>query len=165
MVTRQIDLARRHHEMAVDQINDAVRQIGRKVRTVITAAIFPQPASDVHPRKAFAQRELHIRVSLVVAQQNVEARLLLLDQVVFKRQRLFVIGDHDVINVHGLAYQGVGFSILPSPFAEIRRHAAAQVVGFADIDNFAFGVLVEVNAGRSRETADFCLEIHLTDLG
>jgi len=34
-------------------------------------------------------RELDVRVGLVVAQQDVEARLILLDQVVLERQRSF----------------------------------------------------------------------------
>ena len=31
--------------------------------------------------------------------------ILLFDQVVFKRERLFVVGDDDVINVYRLAHQ------------------------------------------------------------
>ncbi len=36
----------------------------------------------------------------------------------------------------------------------------AQAFGLADVDDLAFGVLVEVHAGGGRDGADFLLEIH-----
>ena len=87
--------------------------------------------------------------------------LLLLDQVVLKRQRLFLVGDDDVVDVDRFAHQGIGLGVLPSPFAEVGRNPAAQVLGLADIDDLAFGVLVEIHAGGGGQAADFCGKIHL----
>ena len=67
----------------MDQVDDSVGQIGREVRPVISAAIFAQTPSHVDARPALAKGELYVRVSLVVAQQNVESRLALLDQIIF----------------------------------------------------------------------------------
>ena len=119
MIAREVNLAGRNHEMPMDQVHDAIRQVRRKVRTVVSAAIFPQAPRDVDPGKALAQSQLHVGISLVVAQQNVEARFLLLDQVVLKRQRLFVVGHDDVVNVHRLAHQGIGLGIFPAALAEV----------------------------------------------
>ncbi len=119
MKAREINLAGRHHEVAVDQVHDAIGQVRGKIRAVVSAAIFPQPPGHIDPGKALAQSQLDVRIGLVVAQQNVEARFLLLDQVVLKRQRLFIVRHHDVINIHRLAHQGIGLGILPAPLAEI----------------------------------------------
>ena len=161
MKARQIDLARRNQKIAVDQIDDAVRQIGREVRTVVSAAVFAQAAGDVNPRPALAQSELHVRISLVVAQQDVEARLALLDQIVFERQRLFVVGDDDVVDVDRLAHQRSGLGVFPAAFVEIAGHAAAQVLRLAHIDDLALGVLVEIHAGLGGNGADFGLQVHV----
>ena len=83
MKARQVDLARWNQKIAVNQVNDAVGQIGREVGTVVRAAVFAQPAGDVNPRPALAQGQLHVRVGLVVAQQDVESRFALLDEIVF----------------------------------------------------------------------------------
>ena len=104
--------------MPVNQVHDAVGQVGREVWAVIRAAIFPQTARDVNPREALAERELDVRISLVIAQQNVEARLLLLDEVVLERQRFFVVGDDDVVHIDRLAHQSVGLGILETALRE-----------------------------------------------
>ncbi len=45
-------------------------------------------------------------------------------------------------------------------FEEVGAHAGAEVLGLADVDDLAFGVLVEVAAGEGGDGADFCVEIH-----
>src|ERR1700680_1177893 len=144
----------------MDQVDDPVRQIGREVGTIVRTAIFAQTSRDVDARPALAERELYIRVGLVIAQQDVESRLALLDQIIFEGQRLFVVCNHDVINVDGLAYQGSGLGIFPPSFVEITGHAAAQVLRLAHINDVALGVLVEIDAGFHRNGADFGLQVH-----
>ena len=63
---------------------------------------------------AVVHRQLDVRIGLVVAQQDVEARLALLDQVVFKRQRLVLVGDRDVLDVDRLAHQRAGLRRSPA---------------------------------------------------
>ena len=160
MKAREIDLARGNQKIAVDEIDDAIREVGGEVRAVVGAAVFAQAARDVDARPALAQRELHVRISLVVAQQDVEARLALLDEIVFERQRFFVVGDDDVVNVDGFAHQCAGLRVLPAAFVEVAGDAAAQVLRLAHIDDFAFGVFVEIHAGLGGDGADFSEEIH-----
>ena len=53
-----------------------------KIGPIITGAIFQQSSCDKDSRILLVS-ELDIGKSLVVAQQDIEARLVLLDQVVF----------------------------------------------------------------------------------
>ena len=121
----QIHLAGWHQKVAVNQVDDAIGEIGREVRAVVGAAVLAQAAGDVDARIALAERELHVGISLVVAQQDVEARLLLLDEVVFERERLFVVGDDDVVDVDGLADQRAGLGVFPAALDENRRRRAS----------------------------------------
>src|SRR5947209_17738376 len=87
----------------MDEINDSVCQVRREEWSVVVATVFFQLASHIHSRKSLPGRQLHVRVSLIVAQQDVEARLLLLNQVVLEGQRLFFVVYNDVLDVYSLA--------------------------------------------------------------
>ena len=50
VLARQIDVARRHFEVAMNEVHQPVRQISRKIRTVIGRTVFFQTASHVHAR-------------------------------------------------------------------------------------------------------------------
>src|ERR1022692_267146 len=99
----------------MNQVHDAIGEVGREVRAVVGAAVFAQAASHVHAGKALGQGELHVRVS---------------------------------------------FRVFPSAFVKVGGDPRAQVLGLADVNDFAFGVLVEVDAGGSGQAADFLREIH-----
>ena len=71
-----------------------------------------------------------------------------------------LVGHRDVVHVDRLAHQGAGFGIGLRRFEEVGAHPGAEVLGFADVDHLALGVLVEVAAGRSGQGADFCQQIH-----
>ena len=84
--------------MPVDEMHQPVRQVARKIWSEITRPILQKAAGHIHPGP-FLVCQLDVGISFVIAQQNVEARLPLLDQVVLKRQRLLFIGDGDVIQI------------------------------------------------------------------
>ncbi len=98
---REIHLAGRHLEVAMNEMHQPMRQVAGKIRAVVSGPVLDQPARHVHARILLAG-QLDVRERLVIAQQDVEARLPLLDQVVFKRQRLFVVVDQDVFDVAGV---------------------------------------------------------------
>src|SRR5580692_9611870 len=102
MKVPKIDLARWNQKMAVDQVHDAIGKAGRKIRAVVAAAVFAQTPGHINSGEPLAQGQLHVGISLVVAQQNVKSWLPLLDEVVLERERLFVVGYDDVVNVDGL---------------------------------------------------------------
>src|SRR5262249_56288540 len=60
MIAGEIDFAGRNQEAAVDQIDDAVRQISGEVWTIVDAAVFAQAAGDVDTRVALAQGHLAV---------------------------------------------------------------------------------------------------------
>ena len=100
----EIHLAGRDLENAVNEVHQPVRQIAREIGAVVGAAVLSEPPRDVNTRELLAC-QLDVGVGLVVAQQDVEARLVLLDQVVFKRQRFLVVIDFDEVDVTGFGDQ------------------------------------------------------------
>src|ERR1700752_994469 len=69
MVAGKIDLAAWDHEAAVDDFGDPVGEVSWKIRAIVSAAVFPQASGDEYLRKSIPQRQLDIRIGLVVAQQ------------------------------------------------------------------------------------------------
>ena len=99
--------------MPVDEMDEAMSEIARKIRTVIGGPVFLQPSGDVDARKALVG-ELDVWIGLVVAQQDVVARLVLLDEIVLECQRFFVVVDKDIVDVSR-------FRIRVPVFASARR--------------------------------------------
>ena len=160
MVAREIDLAAGQKKAAMDQLDDAVGEVAGKIRAVVRRAVLAQAARDEDLGKAVGQRQLDVGIGLVVAQQDVEARLALLDEVVFKRQRLVLVGDQDVVDIDGLAHQRAGLGVGLRGLQQVGAHPRAQVFRLAHIDDLALGVLVEVHAGLGGQSADFLVEVH-----
>ncbi len=160
MVAGEIDLATGNEKAAMDELDDAVGQVAGKVGAVVGGAVLAQAAGDEDFGEAVGEGELDVGVGLVVAQQDVEAGLALLDEVVFKGQGLVLVGDEDVVEIDGLAHQRAGFGVGLGGFKKIGAHARAQVLGLADVDDLALGVFVEVDAGLGGEGADFLVEVH-----
>ena len=142
MIPRQIDLAARQQKAPVDQLRNSIRQIARKVRPVIRSAILAQPARHKNLGIAVSQRQLHIRIGLVVAQQDVKARLPLFDQIVLERQCLVLVVDEDVVHIDGLAHQRSRLGVRLRSLQQIRAHPRPQILRLADVDHLIVGVLV-----------------------
>ncbi len=160
MVAVEIDVAGRNQKIAVNEIDDAVSEVRREEGAVVFRFVFLQAPGDVNARIALAHGELDVRISFVVAQEDVVARLLLLDEVVLERQRLFFVADDDVFNIDSLTEEAAGFGILVGSSDEVRTYPRAEVLGLSHVDNLAFGVLVEVHAGGGGKGADFLVQIH-----
>jgi tetratricopeptide (TPR) repeat protein len=84
----------------------------------------------------------------------------LLDEIVFKRQRFFVVVDLYEVNVAGFGNQTSGFCFRQPVFIEIAPDAAAKVFRFANVENLSFCVLVEVNAGLGGKLRNFLAKFH-----
>src|SRR5215469_15091911 len=144
----------------MDQVDNAVGEIGREVGAVVGAAVLAETARDVYARPALSECELHVRISLVVAEKNVETRLTLFDQVVLESESLFIVGDDDIVHVDGFAYQRSCLCVFPAAFVEVAGDAAAQILGFSHIDHIASGVLVEIHARLGGNGSNLLEEIH-----
>ena len=118
-----------------------------KVRPEVSRAIFDQPSGYIDAREALV-REFDVRIGLVVAQQDVEPRLVLLDQVVLERERFLLVIDENVVDVARFRDQRAGLDVRQLVVVEIAANARPEDLRLADVDDFRRGVLVQIHAGR-----------------
>jgi len=147
VVAGEIDLAAGQKEAAMDEVDDAVGEVAGEVGSVIGAAVAAQTAGDENFGPAVAEGELYIRIGFVVAEEDVEAGLALLDEVVFEGEGFVLVVNEDVVDVDGGLHEGAGFGVGLGGFEEVGTDAGAKVFGLADVDDLAVGVLIEVHAG------------------
>ena len=102
-----------------------------------------------------------IWVSFVVAQQNIEARLVLFDEIVLKGERFLVVINLNKIDVARFGNQTTGLGFRQPVFVEIASDAAAQILRLADVQNLPFAIFVEVNARLGGKLRYFLAEFHL----
>ena len=96
--------------------------------------------------------ELQERVGLVVAEQDVEAGLQRLDQVVFQKQRLGLGADGGGVDLHHTGHH-LGNARAGQRLAEVRAHPLAQVPRLAHVQHGAGCVLHPIDAGQRRQRA------------
>ena len=84
VVAVEIDLARGDEEGAVDEVDEAMGQVAGEVGAEVGSAILTEAAGDEDLGVAVGEGDLDVGVGLVVAEEDVEAWLALLDEVVFK---------------------------------------------------------------------------------
>src|SRR5690242_13036219 len=145
MLSRQVHVARRHLEVPVDEMHQPVREVSREVRTVVRGSVLLQTARDVHTRIALG-REFDVRIGFVIAQQDVVARLPLLDEIVFERKRFLFVIDLNEVDVARIVNQSAGFGVSQTLFQEVAAHAGAKVLRLADVNNRAVRVFVEIHS-------------------
>ncbi len=160
VVAGKIDLATGDEKAAMDELDDAPGEVAGKVRAVVGGAVLAQAAGHKDFRIAVGEGELDVGIGLVVAEENVEAGMALLDEVVFKGQGFVLVGHEDVVEIDGLAHEGAGLGVGLGGFKEVRADAGAEILGFADVDDLSPGVFVEVDAGLGGEGADFLVKVH-----
>ncbi|MCG3162075.1 MAG: hypothetical protein JMDDDDMK_03304 [Acidobacteria bacterium] len=136
-----------HLEFAVDERNGPVGQRRGQVGAVISRAVFFDFARLENAREVFVDRELQVRVGLVILEHHVVARLVQLDQVRFQDQGFgFGVGD-DELEIRDARDKFLRFGVHRARTLKILAHAVAQVLGLADIDDLALRVLVKIAAG------------------
>ena len=102
--------------------------------------------------------ELQERVGLVVAEQDVEAGLQRLDQVVFQQQRLGLGADGGGVDLHHTGHH-LGNARAGQRLAEVRAHPLAQVPRLAHVQHGAGCVLHPIDAGQRRQRAQKELQL------
>jgi hypothetical protein len=147
VIAVQVHLAAGDEEAAVNEVGDAPGQIAGEIRPVVRGAVAAQAAGDKDLRVAVGEGELHVGIGFVVAQQDVEAGLALLDEIIFERQGFVFVVDHDVVDIDGFAHERAGFGVGLRGFQQIGADARTEVFGFADVDHFAVGIFVQIDAG------------------
>ena len=115
------------------------------------AEIMPFPllsaAVIYHPRVVVIAGDHEVGITLVIPQVDVVTRPVALDQRGFKQQRLvFRMRDRD-LDIRHLVEHGLGLGVARRA-QEIAGHPLLQVLGLADIEHVALGVVHAVHAGR-----------------
>ena len=138
-------LAGAEQEDLLQQVERAAHLLGVRVRAEVGALAAVALAREVHAREVLVEGDRDVRIGLVVAQPDVEARLVLLDEVLLGQQRLGLGLDDEVLDrVDELAQ-------LDEPARgrarEVRGDALADRLGLAHVEHAPAGVAEQVHAG------------------
>lgn len=156
MIATEVDFAAGYEEAAVDEIDQAMGQVAREVGAEVGTAILPQTAGYEDLGITIVHSELDIRVGFVVAEQDVEAWLALLDEVVFKGKGFALVVDGDVFDVDGFPHERAGLAVVDLVgFEKVGANAGAKVLCLADVDDHALSVFIEIAAGGGGKGTDF----------
>ena len=136
-------LERRAHALGVG--------VGAEVRAVAAVAL----AGEVDAGELLVERDRDVRIGLVVAQADVQARLVLLDEVLLDEQRLGLGMDDERLDLVDRRDHLAARPQMRSPPApgEVRGDALADRLRLADVDDLALGVAEQVDAGLVGEVA------------
>ena len=148
---RHVVVARAHGEDPLDHVERAPHRADVGVRAEVAAAVVHQPPRDVHARERLVDRDLDVRIRLVVAQRDVEARPVLLDEIRLEHQRVRLGGKHDRLDVGDLPHEHARLRARERIRAEVAPHPRAQPLRLTHVQHLPRGVLEQVHAGRFRE--------------
>ena len=161
MKAREVHGAGRNEKAFVDEMQNATRQTGGKVRAEIKRAVFFDAAREVDTRIFFRRGELDVRIGLVVAENDIELGLILFDQIVLEGQGFTLVADKNGFEVGDLAHERAGFGVGPARFEKVGAHAAAQIPRFADVQNRAAGIFKEIDARILGKQSGFFAGFHV----
>ncbi len=150
---------REHRVLAGAQLKDLLQHghaFAHGPRTGVGSEIAMLPvepaAVKAQLRKCLA-RDAHVRVGLVVAEEDVVARLVRLDEVVFKQQGLALGARNRGLDLRHLR-QHQHDACRVRAALEIACHALPEILRLADIERGAGGVIHPVHAGTMRQRRD-----------
>ena len=108
-------------------------------------------AGHPHPGPLLV-RDFEIAVALVVLQQDVILRAVLLDEAALQDQSLKLTGAEDVIEIPDIFHHFADFVRVTCLGAEILADPVFEDLGFADVDDLSSAVFHDVDAGVQRQT-------------
>ena len=148
-----------HRGLAGAQLEDLLQQrhalahgAGTGERAEVAVAAVEPAAMEAQLRKGFAG-EADVGIALVVAEQDVVARLVCLDQVVLEQQRL-AFGPGDGGLHAGDLRDHQGDPRLQRAALEVARHPLLEVARLADIEDAALGIEHPVDARAVRQRGE-----------
>ena len=151
--------ARADGEHAVQAAQRLAHRLAGGVRPEVQRLVRAGAPHHRQARIRLLRVEPQVNVVLVVAQVDVEARLVLLDEGVFEDEGFFLgVGDQEV-DVHHRGQAEADMKARVAALRVVLSHPAAQVLGLADIDDLAVGVLHQIHARRAREAFDLGADI------
>ena len=118
----------------------------------IAGVVAPGLTHDLKARIGGVLGDAEQDILLVVAQNDIVVRTVLLDEAGFEEQRFLFRGggkrlQRGGVPDHGDRFRGQGRSV-----PEIGKDALAEVSGLAHIDDPPLRVLIDIDAGRGRKS-------------
>ena len=139
-------------EHPLDQKQGAPKQTHVNVRTVkaVQWAAETPATGDEDSGVSLTPGDAEVGIFLVVLQQHVEVRLMVLDQVGFQRKGLgLAVGDDEFDLAHLASHQPDARRQIVTT-AEVTAHPAAQGLGFADVEDSVLSIAHQVTTGFGR---------------
>ena len=135
-----------HREGAQQQVEGLPDGVGVGVGAEVLGVAPPPAPHHGGPRPLLPAGDRQVGVGLVVAQADVEAGAVLLDEVVLHHQgRHLAVGD-DPLHRGGGVHHGLGADRQVA--AEVRREALAQRLRLSHVEHLAVGVAEQVGPRR-----------------
>ena len=147
-VVGQIPGAGSHGEDPADDFQRLPQRCDVGVRPEIARAGDGDAPDHQHARKRLGQRDRDLRITLIVAQPDVELRLVFLDERVFEQQRLRLGRHDDRFEIGDLPLEHLPLRTA-LVIGEVLRDARAKVRRFSDIHDLPGPVFPEIDAGMS----------------
>jgi hypothetical protein len=139
-------------EHLLQQLHRFLDRPGARERTEVLVLLVQRAAVIGHAR-GVAARDLQVGIGLIVAEQDVVARLEGLDQVVFQDQGLGLAvrdGGLQARDLRDHHRDARARQIL----LEVARHAVLQVARLADVEDLVLGVEIAVHARQAGQLGD-----------
>ena len=102
-----------------------------------------------------------MRIRLIVFEEDIEARLVLLDEVRLENQGLDLVVHDDELEIRDQPDQLSRLRIVITARLKIRPDAVAKVLCFADIQDLAGLIPVNVDTGICRQRFEFFRDGHI----
>ena len=141
-----LDLAGAELEGAVYQIQCVAGERRRQERAVIIRAVADDLSRNDHLRERLI-REFQMRVRFIVLEENIEARLMLFDEVRFQDEGLDLVIDDDKFKIGDHFNQLPRLRVLMPARLKILTNAVSQVLCLADVNDLAGGIFMDINTG------------------
>lgn len=139
-----------HREHPQHQVHRLPDRADLRVGAEGAVALGAGAAGDLRPRHLLPHRQHQVRVGLVVAELDVEPRVVLLDPGVLEGEGLHLGADHGPLDPVRGGDHAPGALVQHREVLEVVREPLAQVLGLADVDDSACGVAESVDAGTRR---------------
>ena len=124
----------------------AARPEGAEVARAVVRRFVGEREARVLPR-----RKADEGVALIVLEQNVVARLVLLDEGVFEDQRLELARNEDGVEPVDLRDHAAGLFVVARAELEILADAVFELLRLADVDDLTARVHHQIDAGGERK--------------
>ena len=150
-------------EFVAHQVKRRTQRPGVRERPEVARAVVLAQPGQLEARDRVDHVDLHQQEALVVAQRDVVARTVFLDEAAFQQQRLGLALDGVRLEVPDALDQRTGLHVgrLSARGHEVTAQPLAQAFGLADVDDAVEPVTHQVHAGPMGHVAQLALEVGL----